>query len=299
MPLLTVLGDNLHLAQILESWRTKRLLPADVLNDALQTLEGRRALSVPPCLLCSSSQDRPTDLLSLAFGCRAHTHSAEGTPSATASGAAASSSSSSSKRRKKAGGEGFSTGETVRRMEEDRERVRPASFRFLSSPRCQQLTRTSPRPPLPTLQHKRVRERLWVLPLPSAASTALSITPPSAFSSDAPRPPPPALASLLPSSVAGSTAYVLAAGAAGESPATSTTTPQSPFTPSPASTSLGGAGTRPVIRAAGPVDRGGLERAVDREFEAGWEDEGAWDEVDCGECQRENELCWPERIAGV
>jgi hypothetical protein len=138
-------------------------------------------------------------------------------------------------------------------------------------------------------QHKRVRERIWVLPLPSAQSTAFTNSPSSSA------PASRSLAALLPSST--TIPSTLALLPTGESPATAATTPQSPFTPSPASAGLPGSvgsGGRPV---RGTVDRGGLERAVDREFETGWDDElGPWDEIDRAECERENALCFPERV---
>lgn len=64
---------------------------------------------------------RSADSVALTSTLRAHAHTAEGTLSGTG---ATGGSSSSSKRRKRNGADGFSTAETLRRMEEDRERVR-------------------------------------------------------------------------------------------------------------------------------------------------------------------------------
>jgi hypothetical protein len=55
------------LQQMLESWKTKRLLPVDVLAGALQTLEERRALLVlaPPLCPSEGSTDALTNLVIL------------------------------------------------------------------------------------------------------------------------------------------------------------------------------------------------------------------------------------------
>lgn len=169
----------------------------------------------------------------------------------------------------------FTPQDTLRRMEEDRERVRFPSTSFLSDSPTSRRSSTdilSSSPYLGSFQHKRVREKLWVLPLPSPLSTTL---PPTAVPLPFPR-----LASLLPSSTSPqslSTPSDLA-----KSPSTSSITPQSPFTSSP---SYGAAhppaGANRSLRGNGV----GLEGPIDREFDRAWDEVEEWDVVDLDLCK--------------
>ncbi|KAL7413482.1 CTD kinase subunit gamma CTK3-domain-containing protein [Mrakia frigida] len=192
--------------QILESWRTKRVINPELVDHVLETLEKRKAT--------------------------AHV--------------------ASSNSRKRAHYENFSHADTLRRMEEDRER------------------------------QKRLRERIWILPiphlLPSSSNPSSSRRQSASYSSSR----FPSTPSTDPSP---------------ESPFT----PASPFTPkTPRELALGSSGSgkdkgeRERAREREKV--GVMESALDIEFEQVWETTSELNEDDLREMEEENSACFDPPI---
>ncbi|CED83884.1 ENTH/VHS [Phaffia rhodozyma] len=230
--------------QILESWRTKRVVRPEIVDEALQTLELRKGR------VHEISKSKPSS-------------------------------------KKRGHFENFSQAETLRRMEEDRER------------------------------HKRLRERIWILPIPRLSNPSTTI---------------PRLATFLPpttiitsstttstttNSTASSTVPIIGPNGAplvgGLARSSNSSLPSShepsplsnlsPFTPTspsvftPSSTGNGsgttGAASSGGIGQRDPHAGTGLEVAIDLEFDQAWEGTSDLNEDDARELQKELELCYP------
>jgi len=152
--------------QVLKSWKTRRLLDADILDQVTTELEERKArcaLSSPLYRLHRNHRARADPVARPSPARRLHSGSSDSSPFAN-----------------------FSRNDILRRIEDDRERVRPAPH-FSPAP-LRTLTLSHP-------QHKRLKERRWVLPVPSTLfSTPLTASLPSVagLASQKPSPMSPA-----------------------------------------------------------------------------------------------------------
>lgn len=136
--------------QVLKSWRTRRMLDVELLDQITADLEARRAACVATLSGHHVTCSRLTSHLRFYYICSHHSQPTDATAGAFAN---------------------FSRNDILRRIEDDRERVGLACLLTL----CHVLDplRVAPLIICHVLQHKRLRERIWVLPVP----TSLTATP--------------------------------------------------------------------------------------------------------------------------